>query len=101
MADQVKITLPDGSQREYDTGTTPAAIASSIGKRLAKDAIAAKVDGDWVDLDRPIDHDAGVSARHPEFLASKATIRLRPEDAAGLGDDELRGFLRATLNTGD
>jgi hypothetical protein len=47
------------------------------------------------------DHDAGFSARHPEFLASKATIRLRPQDAAGLGDDELRDFLRATLNTGD
>jgi threonyl-tRNA synthetase len=61
MADQVKITLPDGSQRVYDTGTTPADVASSIGKRLAKDAIAAKIDGDWVDLDRPIDHDAAVT----------------------------------------
>ena len=47
------------------------------------------------------DHDAGFSARHPEFLASKATIRLRPQDAAGLGDDELRDFLRAALNPGD
>ena len=47
------------------------------------------------------DHDAGFSARHPEFLASKATIRLRPQDAAGLGDDELRDFVRATLNPGD
>ena len=46
-------------------------------------------------------HDAGFSARHPEFLASKATIRLRPRDAAGLGDDELRDFVRATLNPGD
>ena len=46
-------------------------------------------------------HDAGFSARHPEFLASKATIRLRPQDAAGLGDDELRDFLGATLNAGD
>jgi uncharacterized protein YdhG (YjbR/CyaY superfamily) len=47
------------------------------------------------------DHDAGFSARHPEFLASKATIRLRPQDATGLGDDELRDFLRATLNPED
>ena len=44
---------------------------------------------------------AGFSARHPEFLASKATIRLRPRDAAGLGDDELRDFVRATLNPGN
>jgi uncharacterized protein YdhG (YjbR/CyaY superfamily) len=46
------------------------------------------------------DHDAGFSARHPDFLVSKATIRLRPKDAAGLGDDELREFLRATLDPG-
>jgi uncharacterized protein YdhG (YjbR/CyaY superfamily) len=47
------------------------------------------------------DHDAGFSARHPDYLASKATIRLRPRDAAGLGDDELRDFLRAALEPGD
>jgi uncharacterized protein YdhG (YjbR/CyaY superfamily) len=47
------------------------------------------------------DHDAGFSARHQEFLAGKATIRLRPQDAAGLGDDELRDFVRATLSTED
>jgi threonyl-tRNA synthetase len=75
MADQVKITLPDGSQREYDTGTTPAEIASSIGKRLAKDAIAAKVDGDWVDLDRPIDHDAAVSIVTPDTPAGREVLR--------------------------
>jgi hypothetical protein len=47
------------------------------------------------------DHDAGFSARHPDYLASKATIRLRPRDAAGLPDDELRDFFRATLGTGE
>ena len=75
MADQVKITLPDGSQREYDTGTTPGEIASSIGKRLAKDAIAAKVDGDWVDLDRPIDHDAAVSIVTPDTPDGREVLR--------------------------
>ena len=75
MADQVKITLPDGSQREYDTGATPAEIASSIGKRLAKDAIAAKVDGDWVDLDRPIDHDAAVSIVTPDTPDGREVLR--------------------------
>jgi threonyl-tRNA synthetase len=75
MADQVKITLPDGSQREYDTGTTPADIASSIGKRLAKDAIAAKVDGDWVDLDRPIDHDAAVTIVTPDTSDGREVLR--------------------------
>ena len=42
------------------------------------------------------DRDAGFSARHPELKAGKGTIRLRPQDAAGIGDAELRDFLRAT-----
>jgi threonyl-tRNA synthetase len=75
MADNVKITLPDGSQREYDTGTTPAEIASSIGKRLAEDAIAAKVDGAWVDLDRPVDHDAAVSIVTPDTPDGREVLR--------------------------
>ena len=60
-ADAVNVKLPDGSQREYPRGVTAAEIAASIGKRLAKDALAAKVDGEWVDLDRPIEHDAAVT----------------------------------------
>src|SRR5688500_12346874 len=61
MADRIKITLPDGSQREYDSGTTSAEIAASIGKGLAKAALAAKVDDQWYDLERPIDRDAAVA----------------------------------------
>jgi threonyl-tRNA synthetase len=60
-ADAVKITLPDGSSREYPKGVTAADVAASIGKRLSNDAIAAKVDYEWVDLDRPIERDASVS----------------------------------------
>jgi len=47
------------------------------------------------------DHDAGFRARHPALLTGKGTIRLRPEDAAAIGDDELREFLRATLDAAD
>jgi hypothetical protein len=43
------------------------------------------------------DRDAGFSSRHPEFLASKSTIQLRPEDAAGISDEEFLGFIRASL----
>jgi threonyl-tRNA synthetase len=57
---EITITLPDGSTREYPTGSTPADIAGSIGKRLAKATVAAKVDGEWVDVTVPIDHDAKV-----------------------------------------
>ena len=52
------ITLPDGSIRQFDAATTGAEIAASIGKRLARDAVAVKVDGEMYDLTRDIDSDA-------------------------------------------
>ena len=58
MSEQITITLPDGSTQTADRGTTPAAVAAQIGSRLAKAAIAAKVDGEWVDLERPLTDDA-------------------------------------------
>ena len=42
--------------------------------------------------------DAGFTARHPELKTSKGTIRLRPEDAAGIRDDEFRDLVRAALD---
>jgi uncharacterized protein YdhG (YjbR/CyaY superfamily) len=42
--------------------------------------------------------DGGFTARHPELRTSTGTIRLRPEDAAGIGDDELRDLVRAALD---
>jgi threonyl-tRNA synthetase len=73
--DAVKVTLPDGSSREYPNGVTPAEVAASIGKRLAKDAIAAKVDGAWVDLDRPIEHDAAVTIVTPATPDGREVLR--------------------------
>lgn len=58
MPDAISITLPDGSVREVPSGTTPGEIAASIGPGLAKAALAARLDGDLVDLSRPIDRDA-------------------------------------------
>jgi threonyl-tRNA synthetase len=52
------ITLPDGSIRQFDAATTGAEIAASIGKSLARDAVAVKVDGEMYDLTRDIDSDA-------------------------------------------
>ncbi len=42
--------------------------------------------------------DAGFIARHPELKTSRGTIRLRPEDASAIGDDELRDLVRAALD---
>ena len=42
--------------------------------------------------------DAGFTARHPALQTGKGTIRLRPEDAAGIPDDEFRDLVRAALD---
>ena len=56
-----RITLPDGAQRAFDHPVSGADIAADISKSLAKKAIAAKVDGELVDLDLPIAEDAEVA----------------------------------------
>ncbi|OYZ15539.1 MAG: threonine--tRNA ligase [Sphingomonadales bacterium 28-64-96] len=61
MSDLITLTLPDGSQREVARGTTGADVAASIGPGLAKAALAAKVDGELVDLSRPIQADASLA----------------------------------------
>jgi hypothetical protein len=51
-----------------------------------------------VDLRWQHGRDAGFTARHPELLTSTGTIRLRPEDAAGIPDEELRDLVRSALD---
>ncbi|WP_129793557.1 threonine--tRNA ligase [Sphingosinicella sp. CPCC 101087] len=58
MTELIKISLPDGSVREVEPGTTPADIAAAIGPGLAKAALAARVNGEVRDIGRPIDADA-------------------------------------------
>jgi threonyl-tRNA synthetase len=54
----IRLTLPDGSVREVAPGTTGGDVARAIGPGLAKAALAARVDGEVVDLERPITADA-------------------------------------------
>ncbi len=54
----IKITLPDGSVREYPAGTTSLEIAMSISEGLARNVLAAKVNGEIWDATRPIHGDA-------------------------------------------
>ncbi len=75
MAERITVTFPDGSTREFDRGVTAADVAASIGKRLAKDALAAKVDGEWVDLDRPIERDAHVELVTPATDEGRDVLR--------------------------
>ena len=65
------VTLPDGSQREFDRAVTLRQVAESIGAGLARAAVAGKVDGKLVDLSFSIEADADiaiVTARDAEAL---------------------------------
>ena len=56
----IKITLPDGSIREYEKGTTAHQIALSISEGLARNVLAAKVNGEVWDSSRPINNDSSL-----------------------------------------
>jgi threonyl-tRNA synthetase len=59
-ANEIRITLPDGSVRTTTRGSTGADIAASIGAGLAKAALAVKIDGELKDLDWPIPSDVRI-----------------------------------------
>ncbi|MDQ3556649.1 MAG: threonine--tRNA ligase [Gemmatimonadota bacterium] len=101
----IRVTLPDGSVRDFPAGTTVREVAESIGSRLAKAALAGKIDGRVVDLGRPIGEDARleiVTEKSPEALEvlrhstahvlATAVRRVRPEAKIGFGPAIEDGF---------
>jgi len=60
VTSSIAITLPDGSVRDFDRPVTGAEIAASIGQRLAKDALAVKIDGEVKDLTTTITRNAKI-----------------------------------------
>lgn len=56
----IKITFPDNSVKEFESGITPLQIAESISPRLAQEVLAATVDGQEWDLSRSINADAAI-----------------------------------------
>jgi threonyl-tRNA synthetase len=100
------LKLPDGSRREVAAGARSRDVAESIGKRLAKDAIAAKVDGAVVDLDRelpdgevsfavltPKDPEALEVLRHScAHIMARAVMRLFPGVQLAFGPPTENGF---------
>jgi threonyl-tRNA synthetase len=69
------ITLPDGSQKHFDSAITIAQIAASIGAGLAKAAIAGKVDGKLVDTSYLVEKDATISIVTEKDPAALEVIR--------------------------
>ncbi len=58
---EIRLRLPDGSERRVPTGITGQGVAEKIGSRLAKDALAIKIDGRLQDLNLPVEQDASVA----------------------------------------
>jgi threonyl-tRNA synthetase len=70
----INITLPDGSVRQYDKGTTSMQIAMSISEGLARNVLAAEVNGQVWDASRPIEHDSTVKLLTWNDTNGKATF---------------------------
>lgn len=101
----VQITLPDGSVKEYEAGTTVEDVAASISKSLQKQAVAGKFGGQIVDLHREIREDGPLKIltlrdeeglevyRHSTaHVMAQAIKRLYPEAKFGVGPVIEDGF---------
>ena len=101
----VKITFPDGSVREYREGITGLEIAESLSQRLAQEVLACSVNGEIVELNRPITTDASIKlhkweddeAKHSYWhtsahLLAEALQELYPNIQFGIGPAIENGF---------
>ncbi|MBF0284793.1 MAG: threonine--tRNA ligase [Magnetococcales bacterium] len=101
----IRITLPDGSQKEFDHPATVSEIAAAIGRRLAKEALVGRVDGRLVDLSHVVPQDARVEIltgdapegveilRHStSHLMAQAVKQLFPEAQVTIGPAVENGF---------
>jgi threonyl-tRNA synthetase len=105
LAEKVTIRLPDEATLEVPKGTTVRGVAERIGPRLAREAVAGKLDGRLVDLVTPLDSDGSleiVTGRSPDavpiyrhstaHLTAQAVKRLFPEVQIGIGPPIENGY---------
>ena len=101
----IKVTLPDGKGQEYAKGTTPLEVARALGPRLAAAALVAQVNGNLVELKRPLEQDTQLRIltekdqealevyRHSSsHLLAAAVLELFPETKLGIGPPTDTGF---------
>src|SRR5687767_13563815 len=102
------LRLPDGSTKQVPPGTRPRQVAEGIGKRLAQAAVAAKLDGTVIDLDREMPADGAEHAfqvltdrdrealdvlRHScAHVMARAVMRLFPGTQLAFGPTIENGF---------
>ncbi|MFD2533448.1 threonine--tRNA ligase [Gracilimonas halophila] len=106
MADQnITLTLPDGTQRTYSSGVNGLEVAQSIAAGLARAALSITVNGDILDLDRPITEDADITINtwdsedgkytfwhSSAHLLAEAIQELYPKAKFGIGPPIESGF---------
>ncbi|NQZ78003.1 MAG: threonine--tRNA ligase [Ekhidna sp.] len=105
MSDQITITLPDGSKRSYEKGVSALDVASSISEGLARNVLAAKIDGEVKDAFRPIDEDVSLQLltwsddegkstmwHSSAHLMAEALEALYPGIKLGIGPSIENGF---------
>ena len=110
----IKITLPDGSVREYPAGVTGHEIALSISEGLARNVLTAKVNGEIWESNRPIHEDAKVSLltwkdedgkqsfwHSSAHLLAEAVEALYPGTKFGIGPAIENGGFYYDIDTGD
>ena len=101
----LNITFPDGGKKTYDQPQTPLQIASSLSNSLAKNAIAALVNGEKAGLDRVLDGDVNLSIltfddaegqavfhHSSSHIMAQAVLRLYPDTKLGIGPAIKNGF---------
>jgi len=101
----IHIKLPDGSDKQFPMGVTALDVAKSISPRLADAALAAKSNGDLIDLSRPLESDTelriltekdpeslGVFRHSSAHLLAAAVLELFPETKLGHGPATEEGF---------
>jgi len=101
----IKITLPDNSVREFTTGVTGLDIAKSISEGLARKVLSISVNGEVIDLMRPINSDSSIKLHTWDDKEGKATMwhssahvmaaaieALYPGTKFGIGPDIENGF---------
>jgi threonyl-tRNA synthetase len=105
MAKEILLTLPDGAERRVKPGTTARQVAGAIGPSLARSAVAAKLNGAVVELDRPLTQSGPfqlLTERDPEALyclrhsaahvLATAVRQLFPDAGIGFGPPIEDGF---------
>ncbi|RSU09521.1 threonine--tRNA ligase [Vagococcus acidifermentans] len=107
----IRISLPDGAVKEVEQGTSPLDVAKSISNSLAKKSLAAKFNGELIDLVRPLQEDGelelvtpdhedalGILRHSAAHLMANAMRRLYPEIHFGVGPAIENGFYYDTDN---